>query len=296
MFFHFYSGSLFCLFAKAAPCFSGFGKWALWPIQQDAILPNALDDHLCNLYNASWNFTTGIYMNKTPDQTAEDNSPTGIVQFHFLGRRLIKPAFILGFIFLNIEDSLVNCFYFLVTEDFRWQKDKNGIQHKKPGLLKQHGNAASRRAKQPGSKYRCAVWGVCPWKHCKTTGYFLSLAWHQKRRRREGGRQDERQSVLSKALVPVLLLQPPPPLPSLNSHSASASALLGSASALLPLWIQQHPEEKMSCGPSSFKREGQKLNTSSPDMLAALSQCSRHDGRNKIFAINGHLAMGQGKI
>lgn len=85
-----------------------------------------LDDHLCYFCKASWNFTTESHMSKTPDQTTEDNSPMGIVQFPFLYRRLVKSAFILCFIFINLEHSLVNRFYFLGTEDFRWQKRRKG--------------------------------------------------------------------------------------------------------------------------------------------------------------------------
>lgn len=97
MFVHFYSTTLPCLLAKAAPC-KIFLVWGSGQYNQFSRMLSyqmlTLDDHLCYFCKASWNFTTEIHMNKTPDQTTEDNSPMGIAQFPFLCRRLIKSAFI----------------------------------------------------------------------------------------------------------------------------------------------------------------------------------------------------------
>lgn len=57
----------------------------------------------------------------------------------------------LGVFFINLVHSSVNCFCFSGSEDFR--KMEKEIQHKKPGLLKQHRNSGSWRVKHPCSEF-----------------------------------------------------------------------------------------------------------------------------------------------
>lgn len=148
--------------------------------------------------------------------------------------RIQLSYFVLYLLIQNTPQSIA--FIFLVQRTSSGRKTAKGIQHKKPGVLKQQGNSASWRAKQPCSESTWLLEVPIPGSNLKPQAIFYF--WPPTPEALPGrGRQDECQPILSKALMAVLLLQPPP-LPSLNIHHAPTSVLFGSASALLCLWTQ----------------------------------------------------------